>query len=108
MVKMKKVLVITLVTLSIAGISQNSPSFLDGYDYTKSILQTKSGEEFTAYEYRVRDNKSFRELNKRFKKLNHRSTWVEKGIVFTERENNCYTVVRGWAWGFRTFGVYYN
>lgn len=105
---MKNTLLTVLVALSTSIFAQEAPKFLDGFNYKVVNLTSDDGEEFTAYEYRVRDNKSFRELNKRFKKLNHRSTWVEKGIVFTERENNCYTVVRGWAWGFRTFGVYYN
>ncbi len=105
---MKNTLFIALVALSTSVFAQESPRFLDGFNYKVVNLTSEDGEEFIAYECRVQNNKSFRKLNKRFKNLNHCSTWVEKGIVFTERENNCYTVVRGWAWGFRTFGVYYN
>lgn len=105
---MKKAILTLFLALSTTVFSQEAPKFFEGFSCNAVRLTSIDGEEFTAYEYRVRDNKSFRELNKRFKKLNHRTTWVEKGIVFSERENNSYTVVRGWAWGFRTFGVYYN
>ena len=105
---MKNIILSLGLLTSFCAFSQAVPSFIENYSYRYEALTTEEGEQFGTYKVIAKDNKTFQSLNKTFKKFKKPTSWVANGIVFTSRENAKYTMIRAWAWGYRSFRVYEN
>ena len=105
---MKNIILSFAALLSFGALSQEPPKFLEDFSYRTEMVTSEDGETFECYIVSARNNDQFKELNKVFRKMKYQETWREDGVVYCVRGNNKYTMVRGWAWGFRAFSVYAN
>jgi hypothetical protein len=105
---MKKTILSALLFASASLFAIEPPKFLEGFNYRTEIVTSEDGETFECYIVSARNNHQFKSLNKAFRKLKHQETWSEDGVVYCARGNSKYTMIRGWAWGFRAFSVYEN
>ena len=105
---MKKTILLALLFASASLIAIEPPKFLEDFNYRTEMVTSENGETFECYIVSARDNDQFKSLNKVFRKLKQQETWIEDGIVYCARGNSKYTMVRGWALGFRAFSVFNN
>lgn len=105
---MKKTILSVLIFASVSLFAAEPPKFLENFNYQTETVTSEDGETFECYVVSARDNEQFKSLNKVFRKMKHQETWTDNGIVYSARGNSKYTMVRGWAWGFRAFSVYEN
>ena len=105
---MKSSIFFTLILTSVSLLAIEPPKFLENLNYRTEMVTSEEGETFECYVVSARDNEQFKSLNMVFHKMKRQETWFEDGVVYCVRGNNKYTMIRGWAWGFRAFSVYYN
>lgn len=103
--KMKTTILSTLLVASLSLLAQEPPKFISGYSYTTEELSTKDGEKFFCYT--ITDKEEWVRFNKQFKKMKYDGTSIGKrGLVFTYKTKDGFTVQRAWAWSYKTFSVF--
>ena len=105
---MKNIILSFAALLSFSALSKEPPKFLENFSYRTEMVTSEDGETFECYVVSARNNDQFKSLNKFFRKMKYQGTWREDGIVYCVRRSSNYTMVRGWAWGFRAFSIYEN